>query len=220
MATNGLQGQKQQAFHWVARLGAPGLFAVSLIDASIIPLAIPGSTDLLLIWLIGHGGSPWLLGLCAWGGSLVGAWTTWRLGKKGGEKAIRRYVPPRFQKRVRGWAQKHPLLVLFLPAVLPPPIPLWPFLLAAGALGATWKRFLAAFGAGRALRYGMDSWLAYVYGRRLMRLWSSTLKQWESEILCSFIFLTVLGIAWGIWKLRRTARQNRSGGSLHPSHAK
>ena len=218
-AANGLRRNKQQAFNWVVRLGAPGLFAVSLVDASIVPLVIPGSTDLLLIWLIGHGGSPWLLGLCALAGSLVGGWTTWRLGKEGGEKAIERYVPPRFQKRVSEWAKHRPLLVVYLPAMLPPPIPLWPFLLAAGALGATWKRFLAAFGAGRTLRYGLDCWLAYVYGRQFMKLWSSTLNRWEPVILWSFVSLTAFGIAWGILKLRRFNRQNRSG-SLRPSPAR
>jgi membrane protein YqaA with SNARE-associated domain len=220
IVATGLKGKKQKAFHWVISLGAPGLFAVSLIDATIIPLAIPGSTDLLLLWLISHGGSPWLLAPCALVGSLVGAWTTWRLGKKGGKKAIEHYVPERLQKRIHGWSQHHPVLMVFLPAVLPPPIPLWPFLLAAGALGATWKRFLAAFGFGRVLRYGLDAWLAYVYGRHIIKLWSSTLKQWEPVILWTFVSLTVLGLAWSIWKLRRTSRPGQRDRHLHPSHAK
>jgi len=220
MIATGLKERKQEAFHWVVTLGAPGLFAVSLIDATIVPLAIPGSTDLLLLWLISHGGSPWLLGVCALAGSMVGGWTTWRLGKKGGKTAIERYVPQRLQKRVEGWSQHHPVLMVFLPAVLPPPIPLWPFLLAAGALGATWKRFLTAFGIGRALRYGLDAWLAYVYGRHIIKLWSSTLKQWEPVILWTFVSLTVLGLAWSIWKLRRSSRSGQRGRHLHPSHAK
>ena len=215
----GLKGKKQQAFHWVAHLGAPGLFAVSFVDATIVPLAIPGSTDLLLLWLISHGGSPWILGPCALVGSMVGAWTTWRLGKKGGQKAIERYVPQRLQKRIQGWSQHHPVWMVFLPAILPPPIPLWPFLLAAGALGASWRRFLAAFGAGRALRYALDAWLAYEYGRHIIKLWSATLEKWEPVILWTFIALSVLGAAWGIWKLRRVSRQEGESRGMHPSHA-
>ncbi len=219
IVAEGLQERKKEAFHWVVTLGAPGLFAVSFLDASVIPLAIPGSTDLLLLWLISHGGDPWLLGPCALAGSLIGAWTTWRLGKKGGQKAIERYVPPRLEKRVCGWSQRNPVLTVFLPAILPPPIPLWPFLLTAGALGTTWRRFLTAFGCGRALRYGLEAWLAYVYGRHIIRLWSSTLQKWEPEILWSFVSLTVLGLAWGIWKLRRVSRQVGSARNMHPSHA-
>lgn len=108
--------------------------------------------------------------------------------------------------------------MVFLPAILPPPITLWPFLLTAGALGITWQRFLAAFGAGRALRYGIEAWLAFAYGRRIVKLWSSTLQKWEPVIVWAFVSLTVVGAAWGLWKLRRASRQERSR-SMRPSHA-
>lgn len=207
-------GKKAKAFRWIVHLGAPGVFAVSLIDATVIPLAIPGSTDLLLLWIIAHGGNPYLMVGCALAGSMIGAYTTWRLGKKGGKAAIDRYVPPRLQNRVRGWAQHHSILAVFLPAILPPPIPLWPFLLAAGALGASWKRFLAAFGAGRLLRYALDGWLAVMYGRRIIQLWSKTLDQWSGVILWSFVGVTVAGAAYGIWQFRRKSRAQRA--NAHP----
>ncbi len=200
-----LEAKRPSTLHRIAHLGAPGVFAVSFVDASIVPLAIPGSTDLLLLWLISRGGNPWLFVSCAVAGSLLGGWTTWRLGKKGGEEAIRRYVPPRLQNRVHTWSQHHPLLVVFLPAILPPPIPLWPFLLAAGAFGATSRRFLITFGAGRTLRYSVVGWLAIRYGRRITKAWSATLEHWSAPILWTFAVLTVAGVAFSIWKLRRAA---------------
>lgn len=202
MAFAAPQGKRQAALHWLVQLGAPGVFAISFLDASIIPLAIPGSTDLLLLWVISHGASPWIMVSCALAGSLAGAWTTWRLGKKGGQAAIKHYVPPRLQRRVLEWSKHRPALVVFLPAMLPPPIPLWPFLLAAGALGVTWKRFLGAFGGGRVLRYGLEGWLAVAYGRQITHFWEATLGRWESVILWGFIVLTAAGAAWGIRKLR------------------
>ena len=186
----------------------PGVFAVSAIDASVIPLAIPGSTDLLLLWLISHGGNPWLLVAIAVGGSLLGGYTTWHLGKKGGEAALERFVPQRLQKRVRGWSQQHSVLAVMLPAVLPPPIPLWPFLLAAGALGVTWQRFLAAFGAGRALRYALVGWLAVRYGRHVIRLWSATLDKWSAPIGWTFGILMAASLGYGVWKFRRLQRKS------------
>lgn len=210
-------GKRSSTLHWLAHLGAPGLFAVSFIDATIIPLAVPGSTDLLLLWLISRGGNPYLPVASAVIGSLMGGWTTWRLGKKGGEAAIKRYVPPRLQHHVQGWSQKHPLLVVFLPAILPPPLPLWPFLLAAGALGATARRFLAAFGAGRLLRYSLVGWLAITYGRRMVRLWSATLERWSTPILFTFIALTAAGFAFSIWKLRRTSRRVTAAEPAEPA---
>jgi membrane protein YqaA with SNARE-associated domain len=216
IAAAAASGKKSSALHWLAHLGTAGVFGVSLIDATIIPLAIPGSTDLLLLWLISNGGNPYLLVGSALIGTLIGGWTTWRLGKKGGEAAIRRYVPPRLQKRVQGWSQKHPLLMVFLPAILPPPIPLWPFLLAAGALGATGRRFLVAFGSGRLLRYSVMGWLAIAYGRRMVRLWSATLEKWSGRVLWAFIILTVAGLAFSIWKLRRMNRREGASNTAKP----
>lgn len=213
-------GKHGGVFDWVARLGAPGIFIVALIDASIVPLAIPGSTDLLLLWLIARGANPWLYVSCAVAGGLVGGYTTWRLGKKGGEEALKRYVSKRLQNQVRGWSQSHPILAVMLPAVLPPPIPLWPFLLAAGALGVTWRRFLLAFGAGRALRYSLVGWLAVRYGRHMIKIWSKTLSQWSGPILWTFVILTVAGIVYSLWKTRRRNQGSSSTPHLQPDHAK
>ncbi|KAA6463372.1 DedA family protein [Acidobacteria bacterium AB60] len=212
------QGKHAGAFHWLLHLGAPGVFGVALVDATIIPLAIPGSTDLLLLWFIAHGANPFLYVACGVAGSLVGGYTTWRLGKKGGEAAIDRYVPQRLQKRVQGWSQKHSILAVMLPAVLPPPIPLWPFLLAAGALGATWRRFLLAFGAGRAIRYALVGWLAVRYGRHMVHLWAKVLNRWSAPILWTFVILTVAGLVYSIWKTKRANRRSRRGTSFQPSH--
>lgn len=211
-------GKHAGVFHWLVHLGVLGIVGVSAVDASIIPLAIPGSTDLMLLWLIAHGANPSLYVACAVVGSLIGGYTTWHLGKKGGEEALKRYVSPRLQKRVKGWSQHHPLLAVMLPAVLPPPIPLWPFLLAAGALGATLQRFLLAFGAGRALRYCLVGWLAVRYGRHMIKVWSSTLDRWSAPILWTFVILTIAGLVYSIWKIKRTNRHSSGETSLQPTH--
>ena len=44
--------------HWLMGFGVMGLFVVSVIDSSIIPLPVPGSTDLLLILLVAHRADP------------------------------------------------------------------------------------------------------------------------------------------------------------------
>lgn len=117
---------------WLTHLGPLGLFVVAVVDSSVIPMPVPGSTDLVLLWLVSHRGSPWMLVPIAFAGSMLGGYTTWHLGRKGGEAALQRYVPARFLNRIRGWTERHPILAVFVPAILPPPIPLSPFLLAAG----------------------------------------------------------------------------------------
>lgn len=187
---------------WAVRLGVPGLFLVSAIDASIIPLAVPGSTDLLLLWLVSHGGNPWLLASSAITGSASGAYITWGIGKKGGEAALERWVPARTLKRIVGWVKRHPMLAVFIPPILPPPIPLAPFLLAAGALGVTRKSFLATFTAARILRYSFVTWMALRYGRHIVYLWSGSLHKWSVPLLAAFGVLLAACILMGIARLR------------------
>ncbi len=192
--------------HWLTHLGALGLFSVAVIDSSVIPLPLPGSTDLLLLWLVAHSGDPWLLAPCAIAGSILGGYTTWHIGRKGGEAALRRYVPARLLRRVVRWVERHPILAVFIPAVLPPPIPLLPFALASGALGVSRSRFVIVFGAARALRYSFVAWLGVTYGRSVVRLFSGTLQKWSTQLLCVFVGLMVGGVCFVVWKVRGLRR--------------
>jgi membrane protein YqaA with SNARE-associated domain len=194
--------QKSLMPHWLAHLGMLGLFSVAVIDSSVIPLPLPGSTDLLLLWLVAHSGNPWLLATCAIAGSILGGYTTWDAGRRGGEAALRHYVPARILGRIVRWVERHRVLAVFLPAMLPPPIPLLPFALAAGALGVSRIRFLTVYGAARTLRYSLIAWLGVAYGRSLVLLWSGTIQKWSTLMLCMFVGLLVAGAAYGIWKLR------------------
>lgn len=192
--------------HWLTHLGPLGLFSVAVIDSSVIPLPLPGSTDLLLLWLVAHGGDPWLLAPCAVAGSILGGYTTWQIGRRGGEAALRHYVPARLLKRVVRWVERHRILAVFVPAMLPPPIPLLPFALASGALGVSPRRFLAVFGAARALRYSLVAWLGVAYGRSVVRIWSGSLQRWSTPLLCVFVGLLAAGVCIAIWKIRGLRR--------------
>jgi len=187
---------------WITHFGALGLFSVAVIDSSVIPLPLPGSTDLLLLWLVAHAGNPWLLGSVAIAGSLVGGYTTWDIGRRGGEAALRRYIPAGILDRIVRWVKLHPVLAVFIPAVLPPPIPLLPFALASGALDVSRRRFLVVYGAARSLRYSFVAWLGAAYGPHVIRIWSGTLQKWSTPLMCVFMGLLAVGLCLGLWKIR------------------
>jgi membrane protein YqaA with SNARE-associated domain len=188
--------------NWLTHLGALGIFFVAVVDSSIIPLTLPGSTDLLLLWLVAHSGDPWLLAPCAIAGSVLGGYTTWHIGRRGGEEALRHYVPTRLLGRIVGWVERHPILSFFVPALLPPPIPLLPFALASGALGVSRRRFLSVFGTARSLRYSFIAWLGVTYGRGIVRLFSGSLQKWSTSLLSVFVLLLAAGLCFGIYKIR------------------
>jgi membrane protein YqaA with SNARE-associated domain len=192
---------------WLMGFGTLGLFGVSVIDSSIIPLPVPGSTDLLLILLVAHRGHPVLAAVAATVGSILGGYLTWATGAKGGEAALHRYLPKRFGRRLSAWVEKRGVGAVTLSALLPPPFPLMPLLLAAGALGVSRKRFLASFGLARTFRYGLVAWLADTYGRAVVRAFRQYLAGWSSTILWIYLGLVAAGILYGLWKFRHQRRQ-------------
>ena len=210
-ATKGAGRQVARSSHllrWLASFGGLGIFAVAIVDSSVIPLPVPGSTDILLLLLAAQRGTTVItaawLGSCAVAGSMLGGYLSWSAGRKGGEVALKRYVPKRLLGRITGWVEKHGAWSVGISAILPPPVPLTPFLLAAGALKVPRGRFLLFYGAARILRYGVLAWFGVTYGHRVVRTWLKSLDSWSSRILWIYCGLVALGIAFGVWKFLRS----------------
>lgn len=193
--------------NWLVHLGALGVLGVSLLDSSLIPLPVPGSTDLLILLLVANQGNPWLLAGAAITGSMIGGYLTWSAGKKGGERMLRHYVPKRYLKPITRWMKRNGLITVGLAAVLPPPIPLLPFLLSAGALGLRRRSFLAAFLVARGARYTFVAWLGVSYGRRVIHDWAQYLSGWSDVIIWAFLGLLIAAAIFGIWKYKHDKRQ-------------
>ena len=195
---------------WLLHLGLPGLFLVSVIDSSIIPLPLPGSTDILLLLLVAQRGShPVWLALAAITGSILGGYLTWSAGKKGGQAMLNRWAPKRLVRPLTKWVGARGAIAVSASALLPPPVPLMPLLLGAGALGVSRRKFLTAFSLARALRYGLVTWLGITYGRHVLRWWNRYLADWSSTILWTFLALLAAAITYGFWKYRQMEGKGR-----------
>jgi len=195
-----------RALHWLVHLTVPGVFVVAAIDFSLIPLPIPNATDLLLLWLAARGGSPWFLVPTAVAGSVLGAYTTWHVAHKSGRRVLRRYSSVRLVKRLSVWMERNPVLAALALPMLPPPIPLTAFVLAAGALGVARRRFFVAFTVSLSLRYALLAWLGVMYGRHFVRAWASAIRRWSPSILWVLAALVIAGlgsVVWREWARRR-----------------
>lgn len=187
---------------------------LAVVDSSVVPIPLPGSTDLVLLLLTAFRSSsvtsPIEFACWAFVGSIIGGCLSWAAGKKGGEAALERLGKGKFVKRVQGWVKRNGMLSVGLAAVHPPPIPLVPFTLAAGALGLSRVRFLIAYGSGRAVRYGVVAWLGYRYGREVVVWWQKDLKGWTVPIISIYVGLVVLGGIYGFWKYRKERHNGES----------
>jgi membrane protein YqaA with SNARE-associated domain len=154
---------------WIYHLGGLGFIPLGLLDSSVIPL--PGSMDVLTIVLSAHH-EPlrYYYAIMATVGSVLGGYVTYRLARKGGAHAMeRRFSPARIAK-VNKMFRRWGFGAIAIPALLPPPMPMVPFVCAAGATQYSAGKFLAALTLGRIVRYTALALLAAHYGRPMRAL--------------------------------------------------
>ncbi|MGD0840636.1 MAG: VTT domain-containing protein [Candidatus Acidiferrales bacterium] len=154
---------------WVFGLGGLGFIPLGLVDSSIIP--VPGSMDVLTIVLSARNSDLWVYyAVMATVGSVIGAYVTYRLARRGGKATLGRKVSPRKLERAQKLFGRWGFGALAIAAVLPPPVPIVPVILAAGAMHYSSTKFLSALTMGRIVRYSILGYLGARYGRHTMIL--------------------------------------------------
>ncbi|HKN17077.1 MAG TPA: VTT domain-containing protein [Candidatus Sulfotelmatobacter sp.] len=170
------------------RMGGPGLILLGIADNSVIPLT--GSMDVLTIWLAARHREPWpYYGLMATLGAVVGGYITYALARRGGKETMERKLSRKRTRQVIRAFERWGFAAVAIPALLPPPFPFLPFLLAAGAMQYSKKKFLGALTLGRGIRYFVEAALGFVYGRHILRFFSKYYK----PSLAILIGLAVIG---------------------------
>jgi membrane protein YqaA with SNARE-associated domain len=147
---------------FVATMGGGGIFAVAFLDSSV--LSFPFVTDILVMELCirNPAGMPYYAAMAAVG-SLAGCIWLYLLAKKGGEAYFHRHGG-RAAAKARQWVDSNAFLSVFIPAILPPPLPFKVFVLAEGVFQVPLKTFILALLSGRGLRYFAEGILAVRYG--------------------------------------------------------
>jgi len=205
-----LAAKPATAWTWLLHLGGIGLILLAFVDNSVIPL--PGSMDLLTIVLAArHPDWWWYYAIMATIGGIVGAYPTYRLGRRGGKEALEKKLSKEKVEKVYSAFEKHGAWAVAIPALIPPPFPLSPFLIAAGALRLPLRRFFSALAIGRGVRYFLIAWLGAHYRRQLIHFFRTYYK----PILWAGITLAVLGAltALGFW-LWHKRKQRAAGGAV------
>jgi membrane protein YqaA with SNARE-associated domain len=169
-------------------LGGPGLILLGLADNSLIPLT--GSMDVLTIWLAARHREPWpYYAFMATLGAVIGGYITYSLARKGGKEAMERKLSKKRTAQVTRAFERWGFAAIAIPALLPPPVPFLPSLIAAGAMQYSQKKFLGALIVGRGLRYFIEAYLGFHYGRHILRFFS----QYYKPAMAILIGLAVIG---------------------------
>lgn len=201
-------------FSWF--LSPLGLLVLAALDSTVV-FFLPFANDTVVIYLAASDPDRfWLYPILAVAGGLVGGLTTYWAGTRIGEDGIERWVSSRRMEAVRKKAQaKGGALALGLPALVPPPFPFTPFMLASGALRVSAWTFFGWACAMRLVRFGVEAVLARLYGKQLVAWMSSTVFR---GIVWGFVVLALAGSAWTIYVLvKKTRGAGRARRSARPT---
>ncbi|HUO27129.1 MAG TPA: VTT domain-containing protein [Candidatus Aquilonibacter sp.] len=191
--------------HRLRHLGGVGLLLLGIADNSLVPLT--GSMDVFTIWLAARHVEPWpYYALMATAGAVLGGYITYGLAREGGKEAMHRKLSQQSAARVSQAFERWGFGAVALPALMPPPFPFVPFLLAAGATQYPRKRFLAALIVGRGVRYTILSALGFIYGGHVLRFF----RQYYAPALGILIGLAVVGAIVTIFQYLRHRRRHSS----------
>ncbi len=174
-------------------LGGLGLIPLGIADNSVIPLT--GSVDVLSIWLAARHHEPWpYYAFMATLGAVIGGYITFSLARKGGKQTMERKLSKRRATQVCAAFERWGFAAVAIPAIVPPPFPFLPFLLAAGAMQYSKKKFLAALTLGRGIRYTIAGYLGFHYGRHILRFFSRYYKPAIAVLVGLAVIGTILTV--------------------------
>jgi len=171
--------------------GPLGVFALAMLDSCGVPL--PGALDASLVYLAWH--SPamayWIASAAVLG-SLCGNIGLFLAARHGVRRFVRNPDPEKPQK-FRLWFDRYGLITVFIPALLPIPLPMKPFVVSAGVMRTRFVEFLAVVLLGRMIRYFGEAYLGVVLGEHapdflLRNGWTLT---WAAVVLAFVLFVMV-----------------------------
>jgi membrane protein YqaA with SNARE-associated domain len=195
----------QSVRRWLFHLGGIGLIPLGLLDNS--PIPIPGAMDVATILLSARQAQSWVYyALMATAGSVLGGFLTYRLARKGGKEALERKFSRRRADKIYKTFERWGFSAIAIPALLPPPIPMVPFLFAAGALQYPVNKFLIALTLGRVARYAILAYLGARYGRQILGL---VTKHVNPVVVAIIVAVMIAGGLVLYFKNKPTGKKNR-----------
>ena len=120
---------------------------------------------IVLIAVVDHA-QAYSAAVAAVAGSLLGSLILFWIARKGGEAYLHRHAVSPREARFRAWFHEYGLLTVFVPALVPIPLPMKIFVISAGALEESPVSFSLVLLLARVPRYLFLAWLGTRLGRQ------------------------------------------------------
>ncbi len=171
---------------FLVALGPWSILLVSFIDSAGIPLTV--GLDLLVVLLSVKQPSLaiWWVTLAVLGSS-AGNLFLFQMSRKGGEKILKVEAPEGRRRQFRLWFDRYGLVTVFIPALVPIPMPMKFFVVCCGMLGTRRVHFLATILLARSLRYGAEAYLGIQMGEHSTRYLSQ--HTWQLAAFAALLFV-------------------------------
>lgn len=181
--------------------GPLGLFLLAMLDSAGVPL--PAAVDALVVATAVFNPSLAYVGAgAATAGSLIGCLFLFFIARRGGRAYLDRVTTGGRAATFREWFNTYGLITVFVPTLLPIPLPVKVAVLCAGALGVKPQTFLLVVLAARVPRYLGLAWLGLQLGENAV--------PWVKEHVWHMVgFAVLLGLLLTLlvkWNARRIAQ--------------
>ncbi|MEO6223933.1 MAG: VTT domain-containing protein [Vicinamibacterales bacterium] len=188
----------------VERFGGVGMAILAAIDCSFV--SMPNLSDVLIVWQTIQHPDRWLYyALMTTAGSVAGSLVIYEIGRRSGERFLLRRFKPEYVAQVRTLFARYGMWVIAVIALLPPPAPYKIFVLLAGVGGVGPGAFALAVLIGRGLRYGIEGWLARVYGPAAADLMKDNVTAVSLWLIGGTLALVLVAFLWQRRVQRRPA---------------
>ncbi len=184
--------------------GPAGILLLSALDSSGVPVAGVFDAFLILIAVQRPSIAWWCAGLAVCG-SIAGNIILFTISRKGGRAFLEKSASEGRAMRFRAWFLRFGLLTIFIPAMIPIPMPLKLFVITAGVFGTPLAEFLGVVVPARIIRYFGEVWLGVALGHESTGFLKTHV--WQLVGYAVAIFAVLYGVL--VWRHRATSPTGR-----------
>jgi membrane protein YqaA with SNARE-associated domain len=185
-------------FAFLAPLGIWGVFFLSIVDSTSIPMP---ADPLIIHYAVEHPHTFYIYCFMAALGSAIGSLVPYYLGRAGGELVLLKRINRARFEQMRDRFEKQEFLAIMIPAIMPPPMPVKLFELAAGVFEMRVLTYFLAVLTGKFLRFLIWGLLVVFFGQTILHTVGHAIRQHAGIAISGALFLVLLLVIYVVRRI-------------------